>query len=315
MKSISLLADQLGVTPAIIRSWQINLNLDHPRYSPEEPAYDEQWQRFFAEVARLRKQGQSFSRIRTTLVSEMPARDTLPEPGQHKAPAGNGNGNGSAPKAQPVEAPQPERVAERVTERVSEREPAVAETASPLSFSFNSKEPRSYAPEEPGHSLVRVNPDANLPSVQNLQRNMHEALIHQDMTKMAQTYVQLMENFQTLSQRYTESAYVIGQLEEKNRSIENLMHEKEEHFQDKEKAQIKRIQELEDHLNSLKSNLDKREADLSQSKDQLVTKDEITQVEKQLKLLAVSVFQQQEELKNSQNAGFWQKLKQRLFKS
>ncbi len=313
MKSISNLADQLGVTPAIIRSWQINLNLDHPRYSPDEAVYDEDWQRFFAEVARLRKQGQSFSRIRTSLAGELPARTSLPEPGQTKAAPptngsssaqtpGNGNGNGtSAVKPAPLE------------HAVPEREPEPVEAAGPSGFSFNSREPRSYTPDEaPGHSLVRVSSDANLPSVQSLQRNMHEALIHQDMTKMAQTYVQLMENFQTLSQRYTESAYVIGQLEEKNRSLENLMHEKEDHFQDKEQAQVKRIQELEAHLESLKSSLNKREQDLSQSKDQLVTKDEITQVEKQLKLLAVSVFQQQEELKNSQNQGFWQKLKQRL---
>jgi hypothetical protein len=305
MKSIANLAEQLGVTPAIIRSWQINLNLDHPRYSPEEPVYDAQWQAFFGEVARLRKQGQSFSKIRSALATNMPSAGNLPQPGTH--PPGNGNGNGTktAPQAPPPESPAPE-----------------PEPAANLSFSFNSREPRSYAPaEDPGHSLVRVQPDAHLPSVQHLQRNMHEALIHQDLTQMAQTYVQLMENYQSLAARYSESTYVLGQLEEKNRSLEALMHEKEQHFQDKEQnlrekevSQVQRIQELETHLNTLRSSLNRREADLSRQQDVLVTKDEISQVEKQLKLLAVTVFQQQEELARSQHSGFWSKLKNRLFR-
>ena len=302
MKSISSLAEQLGVTPAIIRSWQINLNLDHPRYSPEEPVYDTHWQAFFEEVARLRKQGQSFSKIRSALAASMPT--SLPEPGAH-AP-GNGNGNGKTQPAPPPvqEAPPPEPEAQN------------------LSFSFNSRDPRSYAPpEEPGHSLVSVNPGAHLPSVQNLQRNMHDALIHQDLTKMAQTYVQLMENYQSLASRYSESTYVLGQLEEKNRSLQHLMTEKEEHFRDKEQAlrdkeqaQIQRIQELESHLSNLRSSLNRREDDLSRQQESLVTKEEISQVEKQLKLLAVTVFQQQEEMARNQNTGFWGKLKQRLKK-
>lgn len=297
MKSISNLAEQLGVTPAIIRSWQINLNLDHPRYSPEEPVYDEQWQVFFEDVARLRKQGQSFSKIRAALAGSMPAPGSLPEPGAH---AGNGNGNGHA-KAAPEAPPEPP--------------PAPAEER-PAGFSFSSREPRSYTPpEEPGNSLVSIGNNSNLPSLQNLQRNMHEALIHQDLTKMAQTYVQLMENYQTLATRFSESTYVIGQLEEKNRSLETLIGEKEHHFHDKEEAQIQRIKELEAHLANLRASLDRREDDLSRQQDTLVTKDEIGQVEKQLKLLAVTVFQQQEELaKQSQHQGFWQRLKQRWLK-
>jgi DNA-binding transcriptional MerR regulator len=295
MKSIATLAENLGVTPAIIRSWQINLNLEHPRYSPEEPVYDDSWQNFFEEVARLRKQGHSFSKIRAVLSASMPSEASLPAPGA--APKnGNGNGNGNGKKA--PEVPEPP-----------------AETSQQnLSFSFNSREPRSYAPEESSQSLVAVNPQSNLPSMQNLQRNMHEALLHQDLTKMAQTYVQLMENYQTLASRYSESTYVLGQMEEKNRSMETLLHEKETHFHEKEQAQMQRIQELESHLANLRQSLNRREADLSHSQEQLVTKDEISQVEKQLKLLAVTVFQQQEELAKSQNAGFWSKLKQRLFK-
>lgn len=308
MKSIANLAEQLGVTPAIIRSWQINLNLEHPRYSPEEPVYNEDWQAFFEEVARLRKQGQSFSKIRSALAASMPGAGVLPEPGSH--PPSNGNGAKPVPPA-PVPSAPVEPVAE-------------AENRQNLSFSFNSRDPRSYAPpspgEEPGHSLVRVNPDANLPSLQHLQRNMHEALLHQDLTQMAQTYVQLMENYQSLASRYSESTYVLGQLEEKTRSLETLMHEKEEHFRDKEQvlhekelAQQQRIQELEAHLSNLRASLDRREDDLSRQQDTLVTKDEISQVEKQLKLLAVTVFQQQEDLARNQQTGFWGKVKQRLF--
>lgn len=294
MKSIANLAEQLGVTPAIIRSWQINLNLDHPRYSPDEPVYNADWQSFFEEVARLRKQGQSFSKIRSALAAQMPASSALPPAGNGHSEKPPGNGNG----AKPAEAPPP------------------AEPAAQLNFSFNSREPRSYAPEENTQALVRVNSEAQLPSVQHLQNNMHEALIHQDLTKMAQTYVQLMENYQSLATRYSESAYVLGQLEEKNKALETLMHEKESHFQDKEQAQMQRIQELEAHLGNLRHSLERRETDLSRSQDSLATKDEISQVEKQLKMLAVTVFQQQEELARSQPpGGFWSKLRQRLFGS
>lgn len=302
MKSISSLAEQLGVTPAIIRSWQINLNLDHPRYSPEEPVYNADWQSFFEEVAKLRKQGHSFSKIRSVLAASMPPANVLPEPGANPPAPGNGNGNGAKPEAPPAEP-----------------EARQSEAPQHLNFSFNSREPRSYAPptpaDEPGNALVRVNPDANLPSVQNLQRNMHEALLHQDLTKMAQTYVQLMENYQSLASRYSESTYVLGQLEEKNKSLETLMNEKEEHFRDKEQSQQQRIQELESHLSNLRSSLNRREADLSRQQDSMVTKDEISQVEKQLKMLAVTVFQQQEELgrKQEQSGGIWGKIKSRLF--
>ncbi len=296
MKSIASLSEDLGVTPAIIRSWQINLNIEHPRYQPEEPVYDVHWQRFFEDVARLRKQGHSFGKIRTILASTMPDQHSLPVPG--KAPAkGNGNGNGASKSKAADEAVLND-----------------AEVPGQLNFSFNSRDPRSYNPaEESSQALVKLGSDSNLPALQGLQRNMHEALIHQDLTKMAQTYVQLMENYQTLASKYTESAYAMGQMEEKTKSLETLLHEKENHFQDKEQAQIKRIQELESHLDHLRQSLNQREADLNQSQEQLVTKDEISQVEKQLKLLAVTVFQQQELAKNQQS-GFWSKLKQKLFK-
>lgn len=295
MKSIANLAEDLGVTPAIIRSWQINLNIEHPRYQPDEPVYDTQWQGFFADVARLRKQGHSFGKIRTILASAMPDSHHLPQPGKAVA---KGNGNGA-----------------NKTQASDETLVNEVDAANSLSFSFNSRDPRSYHPsEESSQALVKLGSDSNLPALQGLQRNMHEALIHQDLTKMAQTYVQLMENYQTLAAKYTESAYAMGQMEEKAKSLETLLHEKESHFQDKEQAQIKRIQELESHLDHLRQSLQQRETDLNQSQEQLVTKDEISQVEKQLKLLAVTVFQQQEELAKNQNSGFWSKLKQKLFK-
>lgn len=316
MKSIANLADELGVTPAIIRSWQINLNLEHPRYAPDDAVYNADWTVFFGEVARLRKQGQSFSRIRSSLISQQPHPDTLPslESLQRKtavaSPSSGGNG-----KASPFQAP------EVSSERVLRPESDASDLGiygpdepSPLNFSFTSRDRRPALPvEDPGNALVRMGSENNLPSVQHLQRHMHEALVQQDLSKMAQTYVQLMENFQSLATRYGESHYVMGQLEEKAHALEKELQTKEQHFQAQEQLQRKRIAELEQHLESLKGTLNRREQDLAQHQDTLVTKDEISEVEKQLKLLAVTVFQQQEELarKSEAPSGFWQRFRQR----
>jgi len=295
MKSIEKLADQLGVTPAIIRSWQINLNLEHPRYAPEEPVYGVEWETFFQDVARLRKQGQSFSKIRALLTPTMPSEQLLPQPGAAVKPPANGNGG---PAGRQAEQPQAE----------------TPEAEAGVSFSFSSRERRPLPPsEDPGQALVQLRSENKLVSVQHLQKDMHEALLTQDLSRMAQTYVQLMENYQTLASRYSESAYVLGQLEEKNRSLEHQLEDKAQHFAAQEQAKQERIEELEAHLQTLKQSLQHREADLTQHKTDLVTKEQISQVEKQIKMLAVTVFQQQEKQAQSQPQGFWQKLKQRWF--
>ncbi len=331
MKSIASLADDLGVTPAIIRSWQINLNLQHPRYSPDSAVYNSDWQDYFQEVARLRKQGLSFSKIRNVLQEQKPDPGGLPafEP---EAVSGNGNGNGSAPEAQGEvsEPSQPLHFSVSSPERSEPNrptpEPSVLSSQSSgtfqsaSSFSVNpqqSSSPNSASPSN--QSLVQV--ESNLPSMQHLQHNMHEALLQQDMSKMAQTYVQLMENYQTLANRYNESAYIMGQLEEKNRSLEQLMNEKERHSDLSDSQKQEQIKELENHiqtlrdnlgqrdqnLDELKSSLQQRDQSLEQHQQQLVTKDEVSQVEKQLKLLAVSLFKQQEKTESEAEPGFWQR--------
>ena len=89
LKSISALAEVLGVTPAIIRSWQINLNLKTPKYGNDEAVFNGAWQGFFEKVAALRKEGHSFSKIRTVLATITPPENSLPEPGSQPLPPSN----------------------------------------------------------------------------------------------------------------------------------------------------------------------------------------------------------------------------------
>lgn len=341
MKSIAHLADSLGVTPAIIRSWQINLNLDHPRYQPDDPVYNADWEHFFQEVARLRKEGHSFGKIRTVMAQARPAADSLPAPGTHRS-GGNGSNGQGASVAQDFQAARAEPH-EALPSESSDDDLGIygppKDERDALSFSFSSRERRKGpiiddSPPQPStpasiqaagamqnpasgnsNALVQMNADGNLPSVQHLQNNMHEALIKQDLTRMAQTYVQLMENYQILASRYSESSYLMGQLEEKSNSLEERLkekderlQEKEQHHREKEREQVQRIQELEAHLETLKSSLHRREDELSQHQDKLVTREQITDVEQQLKMLAVSVFQQQEEQKSQDKEGFWQRI-------
>lgn len=60
--NITELADELGVTPAIVRSWHTYLNLTVPGQG-EVPTYDSHWQHIFREIAELRKNGISFNEI------------------------------------------------------------------------------------------------------------------------------------------------------------------------------------------------------------------------------------------------------------
>jgi len=323
MKSISHLANDLGVTPAIIRSWQINLNLDHPRYNPEDPVYNSDWSNFFQEVARLRKQGKSFSKIRSALSKNVPSADHLPDPNQKsnvtEPPQEKAIGkNKTSQQFQPPEVNK-ENSQHTLKNDVEADDlgvygpPKKEAVTDELSFSFTSKD-RPLRPnlEDTGNSLMRMQAnETGLAPVQHLQRDMYEAMLEKDMGKMAHTYVQMMENYQTLASRFSESAYVLGQLEEKNKALENQLKDKESHFQEKEEGQIQRIKELESHLEALKSSLDNRESDLTHQKEKLVQKDQIDDVEKQIKMLAVTVFKQQEALKESQNQGFWKRVKQR----
>lgn len=287
MKSIADLAEQLGVTPAIMRSWQINLNLEHPRYEPDVLIYDAEWEAFFTAVARLRKEGQSFSKIKASLSGQIPP---LPKPSAAKGPA----------SAVPVD------LAEASEETLASENKG-------RSFSFSSRErPPLPLNEETGQTtLIQLRSDTALAPVQHLQRDMHEALITQDLSRMAQTYLQLMENYQSLAARYSESTYVLGQLEEKNRALEHQIQDKQAHFADKEQSQQQRIQELENHLKTLKQSLNQREEDLALQQETLVTKEQVAQVEQQIKRLAATVIDHQAQQAEAAKRGFWQRLIQR----
>lgn len=296
MKSIAALAEDLGVTPAIIRSWQINLNLKMPKYGNDEPAFNEAWQKFFEQVAHLRKEGQSFSKIRTALATITPAEKTLPEPGSQNQKAAPS----SAPLS-PAQIFQPQEI-----KQTHKHEPAPQVIRSELS---SDDLLGIYGPpSEPNQSMVLpalvTDPKQNAGALQHLQSNMHEAILQKDLQKMTTTYVQLVENYQALASRYSESTYVIGQLEEKNRALEDKLKQDQT-------AQQEKAQQMEAHVGSLKNMLESQNNRLDHHSSSLVTKDEIDNVEKQIKLLAVTVFKQQQmqQMAAQSNGNFWGKLK------
>lgn len=282
MKSTQDIAEALGITVAILRSWQINLNLEHPRYAPEDKIYDAPWIDYFTQVARLRRQGMSFRNIREELQTQ-----------------------------QPQQIPQ-----------------------LPISSSFTPTETQSHsvshAPNMPNNlpvtassqALVNQNTQPGTPSIQSLQNHMHEALLQQDLTKMAQTYVHLMENYQNLAGRFSENTYLLGQFEEKSSALETRLEEKEKHYREQEQQHKAQTEQLEAHIQSLQKALDhsddrfdtaqghlqKKEADLNAHHEKLVTKNEMASVGDQLKDIQSALHQQQQLLAAEQNKGFWQRL-------
>jgi hypothetical protein len=297
MKSIAALAEDLGVTPAIIRSWQINLNLKMPKYGNDEPVLNEAWQQFFEQVASLRKEGQSFSKIRTALAAITPSEKHLPEPGSQQ----NKQAPSSAAPLSPAQIFQPQEIKQN-----SKHEPAPQVIRSEMS---SDDLLGIYGPpSEPNQSVklpaLVADPKQNLGALQHLQSNMHEAILQKDLQKMTHTYVQLVENYQALASRYSESTYVIGQLEEKNRALEDKLKQDQALQQEK-------VQQMEAHVGSLKNMLESQNNRLDQHSSSLVTKDEIDNVEKQIKLLAVTVFKQQQmqQMASQSNGNFWGKLK------
>ncbi|MGE3728597.1 MAG: hypothetical protein AB7I41_23810 [Candidatus Sericytochromatia bacterium] len=306
MKSIAALAEDLGVTPAIIRSWQINLNLKMPKYGNDEPAFNEAWQAFFEQVAALRKEGQSFSKIRTALATITPAEKTLPEPGSHH----NNSVSSSAAPLSPAQIFQPQEIKQ---ESIQENKQGSKQTSAPqvIRSEMSSDDllgiygpPTSESSQNVVLPALVADPKHNLGALQHLQSNMHEAILQKDLQKMTHTYVQLVENYQALASRYSESTYVIGQLEEKNRALEDKL--KQDQALQQEKAQ-----QMEAHVGSLKNMLESQNNRLDQHSSSLVTKDEIDHVEKQIKLLAVTVFKQQQmqQMASQNNGNFWGKLK------
>lgn len=73
------LAEILGVTPAIIRSWQNNLNFNIPKDDNNEWIYDQNWQNIFKQVSDLRKLGNSFSQISEQISGLVPQAGILPK--------------------------------------------------------------------------------------------------------------------------------------------------------------------------------------------------------------------------------------------
>ena len=295
MKSTQDIAESLGITVAILRSWQINLNLDHPRYAPEAPVYPEDWAEYFTQVARLRRQGMSFRNIREELKAQLPTQPPqIPPAVSSVKPADKPLSVTSAPTP-PLASSTPAN-------------PSSPSHALPVTAS--------------SQALVNQNVQPGTPSVQALQNHMHEALLQQDLTKMAQTYVHLMENYQNLASRFSENTYLLGQLEEKSSALETRLAEKEQHYREQELQHQAQTERLEAHIQSLQKALDhsddrfdtaqnhlqKKEADLSTQQEKMVTKQEIASVEEQLKGIQSSLQQQQEMLAAEQNKSFWQRL-------
>ncbi len=290
MKSTQDIAEALGITVAILRSWQINLNLEHPRYAPEDKVYDTPWVDYFTQVARLRRQGMSFRNIREDLQGQQPQHTPqLP----------------MSPSFTPPEMPvQP------LSQSSSQSHPQAINVPSNLPVTASSQ------------ALVNQNTQPGTPSIQSLQNHMHEALLQQDLTKMAQTYVHLMENYQNLAGRFSENTYLLGQLEEKSSALETRLVEKEKHYREQELQHQAQTEHLEAHIQSLQKALDhsderfdtaqghlqKKEADLSAHQEKLVTKTEIASVGDQLKEIQSALQQQQQLLGEQQNKGFWQRL-------
>ncbi|MBT9546838.1 MAG: MerR family transcriptional regulator [Candidatus Sericytochromatia bacterium] len=297
MKSIAALAEDLGVTPAIIRSWQINLNLKMPKYGNDEPVLNEAWQQFFEQVAHLRKEGQSFSKIRTALATITPSEKTLPEPGSQQ----NNQAPSSSAPLSPAQIFQPQEIKQN-----HKHEPAPQVIRSEMSSDdlLGIYGPPSEANQSMTLPALVADPKQNLGALQHLQSNMHEAILQKDLQKMTHTYVQLVENYQALASRYSESTYVIGQLEEKNRALEDKLKQDQA-------LQAEKAQQMEAHVGSLKNMLESQNNRLDQHSSSLVTKDEIDNVEKQIKLLAVTVFKQQQmqQMASQSNGNFWGKLK------
>ncbi len=287
MKSTQDIAEDLGITVAILRSWQINLNLDHPRYEPEDMVYNSDWQDYFAQVARLRRKGLSFRNIRT----ELQAKQPVP----------------------PAEAPQ-----------ASPAKPAVSPSyTSPHSQASHNSVSNSTVPvTASSQALVNQNTQPGTPSVQALQNNMHEALLQQDLTKMAQTYVHLMENYQNLAGRFSENTYLLGQLEEKASALETRLKENEQHYREQEAQHASHTQRLESHIETLKQALEnsderfdgaqdhlrKKDADLESHQKNMVTKGEMSDVGQQLQDLQRVIQQQNEMLEAERNLSFFQRL-------
>jgi DNA-binding transcriptional MerR regulator len=282
MKSTQDIAEALGITVAILRSWQINLNLEHPRYAPEDKVYDKPWIDYFTQVARLRRQGMSFRNIREELQGQQPSQ----VPQLPMSPSFSPPENLSQPPSHTLSAP------------------------SNLPVTASSQ------------ALVNQNTQPGTPSIQSLQNHMHEALLQQDLTKMAQTYVHLMENYQNLAGRFSENTYLLGQLEEKSSALETRLEEKEKHYREQELQHKAQSERLEAHIQSLQKALDhsderfdtaqghlqKKEADLSAHQEKLVTKTEIASVGDQLKEIQSALQQQQQLLASEQNKSFWQRL-------
>ncbi len=283
MKSTQEIAEALGITVAILRSWQINLNLDHPRYAPDAPVYDNAWNDYFTQVARLRRQGMSFRSIREELQAQQPAQAPVVAPAVNTPKSLHGTASSLEPSSP---------------------------SATPMPVTASSQ------------ALVSQHVQPGTPSIQALQNHMHEALLQQDLTKMAQTYVHLMENYQNLASRFSENTYLLGQLEEKASALETRLAEKEQHHREQEAQHQLQTERLEAHIQSLQKALDhsderfdtaqnhlqKKEADLTAQQEKLVTKNEMVSVAEQLHQIQSALEEQQEMLAAEQSKSFWQRL-------
>jgi DNA-binding transcriptional MerR regulator len=283
MITISALAEQLGVTPAIIRSWQINLNLPLPAVNGSEQSFDEQWQQVFSRVAQLRKQGQSFSQIRQTLAGTLPP---LPDTA-----------------ARPF-VPPAATTTHVVKPSVSEQELGMYGPQVPVPTASQTAHPLAPAPATPPSPVPDKSPVATgSQALQKLTPESRELLLRQELKKVSNSYVRMVENYQALASRYSESTYTIGQLEEKNRALE-------ERLRQIEQAHQQQAGQMLAHIDTLKHQTEVQEERLDHHSEELVTHAHLQEVEKQIKLLTVTLFRQQQ---TPTPTSFWERMRARLF--
>lgn len=284
MITISALAEQLGVTPAIIRSWQINLNLPLPAVNGSEQSFDEQWQQVFSRVAQLRKQGQSFSQIRQTLAGTLPP---LPDTA-----------------ARPF-VPPAATTTRVVKPSVSEQDLGMYGPQAPVPTASQAAHPLAGAPAPPPASPAPEKSPVTTGSqaLQKLTPESRELLLRQELKKVSNSYVRMVENYQALASRYSESTYTIGQLEEKNRALEERLRQIEQSHQQEAGQMLA-------HIDTLKHQTEAQEERLDHQSEELVTHAHLQEVEKQIKLLTVTLFRQQQA---QTPTGFWGRMRARLF--
>jgi predicted RNase H-like nuclease (RuvC/YqgF family) len=155
----------------------------------------------------------------------------------------------------------------------------------------------------PAPSETKAPVPSGTQALQKLTPESRELLLRQELKKMSNSYVRMVENYQALASRYSESTYTIGQLEEKNRALEERLRQLEQSHQQEAGHMLA-------HIDTLKHQTETQEERLDHQAEELVTHAHLQEVEKQIKLLTVTLFRQQQ---TPPPTGFWGRMRARLF--